>query len=1149
MEIKNQKLKSIIYHHIIFIILIIIYVNAQNIPRESIAILKVNKGKDTSIMSRDSNCSLPDEVYINGDNQTEIKYNYDFTESSTVKLIWRKNIYSGFKMFFSCVDIIELNLTEFDSSLITDMGYMFMQMRNLTLLDLSNFNTRNCVNMRQMFDDDGELESLDLSGFDTSKVTEMFGMFYNCIKLKTIKISNFINSNVFNTSKMFSGCQKLENLNLTNFYTPEVINMELMFNNCASLKYLDLKNFKTSKVENINSMFGGCEKLTYLHLSNFNISKTINMNNMFNRCSSLEFLNLENSVIKNDNFYIVIINGIISEYLTIYANNDTEWNKYFNHYFTINCDNYKQKIFYYNITKQQFSCKLCDLSYYYQIVDDKSNFNNSYIDCLQKIPEGYYLSDINNKNAKQCYKTCKVCEKEGTQEIHNCLECKENYNFELNMDNFKNCYDKCEYYYYLDNISNKSYCTKNYKCPEYYYKLIPGKNECISDCNRDPIYKYEYNNTCFNISKIELNEDISDILSTDINKEKYTNDSHEIILYSLDKFIQILNLNDTFEKVNNTLTKKSDLNSKIINNILKGTMNTILTQIKSKNCSIVIEDDSGDNHLLSTLSNNLNRVDYSSIDFGECEKILRNKSGIESDEELILYEIEHNIEGLKIPVIEYTLFSSDGYRQLNLSLCDNLKVKYNIPVNISENDLEQYDPESDFYQDPCSKYNENGVDVTLYDRKNSFNNNNMSLCEKGCSFIKYNTETSKAECDCNVKNDMSYNDNKNNNGELINKIESHKSNNNLGVTQCLTNVELKTNSGFISLLIIVIIFIIVFIIFCIKGKNNLEQKLNEEIYNKFEKQQRNEKCHKAKKNRNAIKLDGGKIHIKKENIKLKSKLTKDLKKRTNLFNSSSKGYIKQKTQDNINNLNLKDNKANLPIIEDIPNQDNDYEMNNLSYPQALKYDKRTFCDYYCSLQKNKQLFMFTFCSFNDYNSGIIKKFIFFLSFAVHYTINALFFTDEVMHKILEDEGSYNFSFHLPRILISTVASIIFLRLILEMLVLTDRSVLEVKHQTTKILANEMKIKILKCVNLKYAIFFILNFILLILFWFYLTCFNGVYENTQIVLIENTFISFGFSLFYPILWNIIPAIFRMVSLNDKNSDKSCLYNTSKFFQII
>ena len=73
--------------------------------------------------------------------------------------------------------------------------------------------------------------------------------------------------------------------------------------------------------------------------------------------------------------------------------------------------------------------------------------------------------------------------------------------------------------------------------------------------------------------------------------------------------------------------------------------------------------------------------------------------------------------------------------------------------------------------------------------------------------------------------------------------------------------------------------------------------------------------------------------------------------------------------------------------ENIPDSENDYELNNLSYEDALKYDKRTCCDYYCSLIKNKQIILFTFCSFNDYNSGIIKKFMFFLSFALHYTIN------------------------------------------------------------------------------------------------------------------------------------------------------------------
>ena len=58
---------------------------------------------------------------------------------------------------------------------------------------------------------------------------------------------------------------------------------------------------------------------------------------------------------------------------------------------------------------------------------------------------------------------------------------------------------------------------------------------------------------------------------------------------------------------------------------------------------------------------------------------------------------------------------------------------------------------------------------------------------------------------------------------------------------------------------------------------------------------------------------------------------------------------------------------------------NDYEMNNLSYELALKYDKREFCEYYFSLIRTKQLIFFSFCDFNDYNSRYSKKiYIFFI---------------------------------------------------------------------------------------------------------------------------------------------------------------------------
>ena len=120
---------------------------------------------------------------------------------------------------------------------------------------------------------------------------------------------------------------------------------------------------------------------------------------------------------------------------------------------------------------------------------------------------------------------------------------------------------------------------------------------------------------------------------------------------------------------------------------------------------------------------------------------------------------------------------------------------------------------------------------------------------------------------------------------------------------------------------------------------------------------------------------------------------------------------------------------------------------------------------------------------------------------------------------------------------------------LETLILTDRDILKVKHSTTKVIAEQMKTKVLKCINIKFAIFFVINFILLILFWFYLTCFNGVYENTQIYLFENTFISFGISLFFPIFWNIIPSILRTQALNTKKPDRQCIYSCKKVCQLI
>ena len=174
---------------------------------------------------------------------------------------------------------------------------------------------------------------------------------------------------------------------------------------------------------------------------------------------------------------------------------------------------------------------------------------------------------------------------------------------------------------------------------------------------------------------------------------------------------------------------------------------------------------------------------------------------------------------------------------------------------------------------------------------------------------------------------------------------------------------------------------------------------------------------------------------------------------------------------------------------------------------------------------------------------------FFLSFALHYTINALFFDESNFHQIYEDKGEFNFEYQIPKIIFSAIISTVTLRLILQFLVLTDKDILKVKNQKNKEEAIKMKKDRLKCMKIKFSIFFVLNFILLVLFWYYLTCFNAIYKNTQVYLIENTFISFGFSLFYPFIINIIPSIIRKSALNASDKGQEYFYKMSQIIQII
>lgn len=183
---------------------------------------------------------------------------------SDVEILGVKGTFVGAKykprfisFYYYTGDSLDYEVANLDTSLITNMEYMFygLKSRNLTTLDLSNFDTNNVTTMKNMFYSSSRLETINLRGFNTSNVTDMSSMFGGCNKLKNLDVSTFDTSNVTNMGSMFNVCYNLVSLDLSSFDTSNVTNMRYMFGTCEALQHLDIRNFTFDNVTDKAYMF------------------------------------------------------------------------------------------------------------------------------------------------------------------------------------------------------------------------------------------------------------------------------------------------------------------------------------------------------------------------------------------------------------------------------------------------------------------------------------------------------------------------------------------------------------------------------------------------------------------------------------------------------------------------------------------------------------------------------------------------------------------------------------------------------------------------------------------------------------------------------------------------------------------------------
>ena len=1116
--------------------------------------------------------TYPDEIKINGEKQIEIKNEYYFEHNNNViTLTWNNALQSTTCMFNDCTSITEI----------------------------------------------------DLSNFEDSQLTQMQYMFYNCQSLKKIEMSNIKGYKVYDAGLLFGLCSQIESINLENFY-PHNYDIQIHY------------------------MFEGCNSLISLNYPNFNKKYSKNIEGIFNYCNNLQYINIENAIIKNEvisSFDIINSDSIICTHSPVliliiksksatlncqnnYCINQIEEDdcsslgyKYkYNNKFYENCPDgtYNNNFNCIDCNEKCSSCSkdsteqnLClscnNLDNYYEKYIGSVNSDSLFKECL-KSPEGFYL-DSTNLLYKPCYLSCLSCDKNGNEDYHNCIECNDEYKYELKLNDYFNCYDECPYYFYIEeNIEIIKYkCTLSLECPENYYKLIPNLGKCIDKCENEDNYKYEYRNQCYN----DCPEGTKKNNNTLENDKKYLckpiceeEEPFEIIkeqkcvkyctTEELNNNICILNF-----KSNNQENSNEDILIKNFENYFTSEdYNT--TKIEQGEEEIFQEEEftitfTTSENQKKNINNNMTK-----IDLGQCEIELRKFYNLSDDKILYMKKIDINMPGMKIPKVIFDVYcklNDTNLIKLDLSVCENSRVEISIPIKIEDN-LDKLNSSSGYFNDICYiTTSESGTDIPLEDRKKDFVENNKTICQEDCYFSEYNSENQNAKCLCKVQEFESFSaGTKIDKDNLYENFINIKNIINIKIIKCykvLFNKKgIVKNIAFYIISAIILFHLINIAIFYGKYRYSLKNKIKEIIFGiknlMLIEQNALQKIETTKLEeifkRKSINIKNG---TKKRKRKInKNNIYKNIKgknkKRVKLFSQINynfynkivnKYYPLNKSLRKMNfsmHKSLKTNSSlsktkeykitsKATIRDNINNQDilkkvkeimkyNDEELNSLSYQYALVYDKRNYCQYYISLLKTRNVLIFSFCYNKDYNSQIIKIDLFFICFILFFTVNALFFNDSTMHKIYEDKGSFNLLYQLPQIIYSSFISSL-LNMFLNFLALSEENILNLKNNRRSINLDRRVTKLNKVLDFKFLLYFIISFILLLFFGYYLSIFCSVYRNTQIHLIKDTLISFLLSFVYPFGIYLIPGIFRILALSKLKNKRHYLYKFSQVLQTL
>ena len=791
-----------------------------------------------------------------------------------------------------------------------------------------------------------------------------------------------------------------------------------------------------------------------------------------------------------------------------------------------------------------------------------------------------------------CYETCETCIKGGNFTDNNCLTCTSNYIKEKDR-NSSNCVDSCKYLYYYDTLNQYS-CTEDEQCPSEASLIIRAKEKCINKCSNDDKYKYQYNGECLlscpSSTKANKNNicQINDTLTCSISDfnlnldETIGQDNVKLVTKNYaSEFSYTVNHVSRFTGLNYkmVLYKNSSCIDELKLNITKIQFNSCIQKLKIENN--INEYENLIVGVVDIVSMNNPITTYGFFHPVTGEKLDATKSC--SDENVIMYEDILSIlkdplaikllEEQKINIFDLT---SDFYNDI----CFHFESPTGKDATLQDR-IKQFYPNITLCNAGCKN---KGINLTTMEAE----------CE--CTFYDL---LSKSIFDNDLIGDNVLI--KETIEQIIEMLSNLNIGILMCYKDVFDFNYLKKNAGgFIVMILIIIntIFIIYFysitkdkitryiysltekyILHIVKNDkintiNSSIIKINQTMKNPPKKKYKIKKKSKFKlkdknndnsindknkeKNKGKSKHNICLIDIKVLNLKtLKSSKTLIKKsKEYSLYSNKSLSKLNKslkKTKTHKPNIKRRLQKLeNSPVKPDFNflKEDIDIEkfleqsFETMDYDDVVEEDKRTFCQYFIEKVKDNQMIINTFFIEEYTRPRSIKISVLFLGVDAFFLTNALFYSDSTISEIYnlaEEETVLSFiSRSIDRFIYTTLIGSIIAYFIKFFFVDESkiRKILLKKKNDILSLRYEMG-QILKSIFKRIKGLIILNYIILIISWYYLSCFNNVYPHLRKEWIISSLIIISIFQIFPFIITFIETCIRFMSIK---------YESEKLFRL-